>query len=303
MKDPSGFFREAFDLLLLKRFIVEAPIKMSEFHLFTALMYFGYTERRRNSFSKKLKLRAVSGKITNLVFGVIFESARSKNFSVWAWGPPVNFSLYGSILGWTRTTSKFLLFCSMECSKDHFTNMETIMGRAIAVPERILIFFVSSLLIHRLSRRNRSKFTTMIQSVPPLTPVYSYHWIQFVRTEKTLPKESQGWENSQLLCTCSNPSQTKGRDRYPFRFPRCFFIKWNDWNAKHIIVVLNIKANIPPDALELYIQYDVPMLKIKKQINACKNTFLEERLDLLMQYSIDSSGRSEIKTRGVMLPE
>ena|GEM_PF-3025629 len=67
--------------------------------------------------------------------------------------------------------------------------------------------------------------------------------------------------------------------------------------------MLNIKANIPPDALELYIQYDVPKLKMKKHINACKNTFLEERLDLFMQYSIDSSGMSEIKTRGVMLPE
>ena len=38
-------------------------------------------------------------------------------------------------------------------------------------------------------------------------------------------------------------------------------------------------------------------------MNACKNTFFEERFDWVTQYSIDSKGMREINTRGVILPE
>src|SRR5690606_10658784 len=54
---------------------------------------------------------------------------------------------------------------------------------------------------------NIAKFASRIQRVPPKAPVYSYHCTQLWVTANTLPRLSQGHENSQLRCSFSNTIQ------------------------------------------------------------------------------------------------
>jgi fructose-1,6-bisphosphatase len=65
---------------------------------------------------------------------------------------------------------------------------------------------------------------------------------------------------------------------------------------------LNKNAKIAPPKLAFISHQDVPILKIKKHKNVCKNKLLDDNLDFNTESSMISNGRSPMKMSGVRLP-
>ena len=70
---------------------------------------------------------------------------------------------------------------------------------------------------------NNKKLEHNTQRLPPNTPVYSYHWIQLILSEKTFPRFNHGQDKSQFKWNFSNEIQNVIKKSVP-AFRSIFFL-------------------------------------------------------------------------------